>query len=307
MPFYDVALVGGGGFVAGHLLESFKLNGQRCLVLSRIRPSSVLPENFIQLDLAQQTLAEALTQHPDVRFKTLIFNSAIKARYEKSTPEWHQQGLITAPEFMGLPSFERLITIGSSEEYGPYADASEITEDAPAKTASSYGYWKLKLLENGRRWANNTGGQHIHLRPFNIIGPGADPKMLAGAVIRALLENKEFKMTAGDQYRSFTSVSTLVNTVQALLTAASWDKYGPILNVSEPYYFKIKDLVVLLQKKINSGQVVFGAVPYRDDEVWHQNPSLNKLKQLLGDNYYAPIEKTLDEMIASIRSGAQPS
>ncbi|MCC2677651.1 MAG: hypothetical protein K0R29_227 [Pseudobdellovibrio sp.] len=284
MPFYDVALVGGGGFVAGHLLESFKLNGQRCLVLSRIRPSSVLPENFIQLDLAQQTLAEALTQHPDVRFKTLIFNSAIKARYEKSTPEWHQQGLITAPEFMGLPSFERLITIGSSEEYGPYADASEITEDAPAKTASSYGYWKLKLLENGRRWANNTGGQHIHLRPFNIIGPGADPKMLAGAVIRALLENKEFKMTAGDQYRSFTSVSTLVNTVQALLTAA-----------------------FLLQKKINSGQVVFGAVPYRDDEVWHQNPSLNKLKQLLGDNYYAPIEKTLDEMIASIRSGAQPS
>jgi len=307
MPLYDVALVGGSGFVASHLLNSFKVNGQSCLVLSRMRPAMIPQDSFIPLDLTKQSMDDVLARHPASRFKTMIFNSAVKARYEKGTPEWDTQGLITAPHFKNLPPFERLITIGSSEEYGPFTDASEIDEKTHAKAASSYGYWKLKLLENAQKWANETGGQHIHLRPFNIIGPGADPKMLVGAVIRALLQNKEFKMTGGDQYRSFLSVSTLVKTVEALLKVTDWQRYGPILNVSEPHYFKIKDLVQLLQQKIKSEKVLFGEVPYRADEVWHQNPSLNRLKRLLGENYYPPIDKTLDEMIESIRSGEQLS
>jgi len=131
--------------------------------------------------------------------------------------------------------------------------------------------------------------------------------MLVGAVIRSLLENNTFKMTAGDQYRSFLSVSTLVNAIEALLNQPSWQKYGPILNVSEPHYLKIRDLVLMLQKKIRSGDVQFGEVPYRDDEVWHQKPSLVKLKALLGESYYSSLESTLDQLIESIRSVSKPS
>lgn len=307
MPTYDIALIGGSGFVAGHLLKSFKRNGMSCLVLGRTKPQAVSETDFIHLDLEHQSIGDVLSGRADTRFKTLIFNSGIKARFPKDSSEWKVQGRITAPDFSGLRQFNRLITIGSSEEYGPYTDATEISETALANPVSSYGFWKLQLFSNGLSWAKQSGGQFIHLRPFNIIGPGADPKMLVGAAIRSLLENKIFRMTAGEQHRSFLSVSTLVKTVETLMNNPSWDGINQILNVSEPHYLKIKDMVQLLQIKIETGQVQFGEVPYRDDEVWHQNPSLTQLKKLLGNGYYKPLEATLDEMISSIRSEMKPS
>jgi nucleoside-diphosphate-sugar epimerase len=301
MSTYDIALIGGSGFVAGHLLDFFKLKRLSCLVMGRIRPANILGQDFVPLDLATQTLKDVFLERSDIRFNTLIFNSAIKNEFEPDTPEWRTQGLVTAPSLVGLPPFQRLITIGSSAEYGRYPDATEIPENATPRPGSSYGYWKLKLFENSFTWAGQTGTQFIHLRPFNIIGPGADPKMFVGSLIRSLLENKAFKMTAGDQYRSFLSVDTLVKTVEALLSSPSWETYGPILNVSEPHYMKIKDMVQLIQNKIRSGNILAGEIPYRTDEVWHQNPNLRKLKSLLGENYFQPLELTVDEMIESIR------
>lgn len=308
MTTYDVALFGANGFIATHLIEYFNQTKKQYLVLGRTCPAFVPPDRFIKADLADPKLGQKLMSLSHLKIGTLIFNSAIKGRFQPDSPDWTQQGIVSSPDFINGPiqhlKFEKLITMGSSEEYGPRTSPVKIRETEAPLPISSYGHWKSKLYQNGLFWQHATQKDFVHLRPFNVLGQGADQNMFVSLLIRHLLKNDEFKMTLGEQFRSFLSVKTLIKTIDALLSQPEHAVAlpGHALNVSEPHYLQLQEMAQLILKKITQGKINFGALPYRSDEVWHQNPDLTQLQKILGPSYAQDINTTLNDTITSIRN-----
>ena len=138
--------------------------------------------------------------------------------------------------------------MGSSEEYGPRTSPVEIRETEIPSPISSYGHWKSKLYQNGLFWQHATQQTFVHLRPFNVLGQGADQNMFVSLLIRHLLKNDVFKMTLGEQFRSFLSVKTLIKTIDALLSQPEHAVAlsGQALNVSDPHYMQLQEMAQLI-------------------------------------------------------------
>lgn len=304
---YDIAILGGSGFIARHLIEHFNHAGFNYCVLGRNRPSSVKVENFYRLDLTAASLSKVLSENPHIQFKNLIFNSALKGRFKSGSYDEQKQLQLNAPALQDLaqlqPSLHGLITIGSSEEYGARQSSVEVCEDDALQPLSSYGNSKVQLYQNGLSWQKLCGQNYMHLRPFNVIGPGADPQMFVASLIQTLLKDEEFKMTLGEQFRSFVSVSTLVRTIDRLLQLENWSliSNNHALNVSSPDYLQMKEVAQLIASLIPKGRITFGALDYRPDEIWHQKPNLQNLVKLIGPDF-EPLLETINQMISEQKS-----
>lgn len=275
MNSYDVALIGSGGPLSSLLQRALLEKGVRTLAIGRSIP--LLGIAHVPLDLRQLPSVCKTKSHA----KTTIFLAAVKGRFIKGSPEWQNQGLVSAPIFddlfhqIGLTT-ERLLSVGSSEEYGPRATAELIHEADQCLPVSSYGYWKLEQYKNAVTWSIRNHKPIIHLRPFNIFGPGADANMFIGSLIQALLRGEDFPMTAGEQWRSFLSDQTFMRCILALVDATAWGTYqkASALNVSESNYLQLKDVATRLQILIPTGLLKIGSLKYREDEIWHQRPDL---------------------------------
>lgn len=296
---FDVLLIGGSGFFAQHLIENFLNQDQRILVLGRTPPPKLHDLEWRALDLASPIPPNL----PKIRAQVCLFNSSLKARFDAGSPQWNMQGRIGAPNFGQLFSqlnadVDRLISIGSSEEYGPVTEADWVDEETPARPASSYGFWKLRLLENARAWGRSTGRPTVHLRPFVVYGKNQDPTMFLGSLIETLKRGENFKMTKGEQWRSFVNISTIVSLVDELHNQKSWPV--DLLNVSSPHnYRQIVDVAKFVKKLIGRGSLEIGAIPYRETEVWHQRPRLERLEKYFPKLRHSQLEEDLQNLVAN--------
>ncbi|AZZ35282.1 hypothetical protein CIK05_00175 [Bdellovibrio sp. qaytius] len=299
---FEVALIGGSGFVAKHLIEVLKKMNLSFIVYSRNESEFISKEQFQHFDLLYSETPQPIRP---VKVKTLIFNSVMKGRFLSESAEWSNQGAVTAPDFHLLSKklnlkFNRLITMGSSEEYGARQNPTPILETDDLAAISSYGVWKKKLYENARLWAKTNAAQSIHLRPFIIYGEDSDPNMFIKQIISVLKNGEPFKMTPGEQYRSFVSIKTLEKTIQTLLLKSSWQEYSRAnaLNVSDPQYWKMKDVALLISELIPNSKIEVGALNYRTEEVWHQQPDLHLITKLLGNSYENDFKEDLKKLIS---------
>ncbi len=298
---YKIAIIGSSGFLAKELFSAIA-DKKPVLSLGRHRPASVSDNNFIYLDLSKPLIKSPSSQA--IKIDTVIFNAAFKGRFKEPSPEWSSQGQICAPDFDLLfktLNFEvsRLITIGSSEEYGARDTDQLIKEDEQLNPQSSYGYWKVKLYEQGLKWSMQNSKDFIHLRPFNIYGVDADKNMFLRSLIETLLKDEKFTMTLGQQYRSFVHISVIVETILTLVDELRWEQFcrKNSLNVSSPFYFQLQEVAHIVHSLINKGSLNIGALPYRDEEVWHQKPDLTLLNKLIKRDLNLDFKKEMQELI----------
>lgn len=302
MKKYDVILIGGSGFLARNILASFSDLKRSCLVMGRKK----IPENhfndFLEFDLLKMDSQKFSENYGELQADTVIFNSALKGRFECNDARWIEQGKIIAPDlnFLKHIKFKKLLTIGTSEEYGPRLNQSLISEADECLPVSSYGYWKYSLYKKALVFCNETEIQFCHMRPFNIYGIGSDPEMFVRSMIESLITRGSFDMTKGEQFRSYAHIQTVVRTINALIDAAEpWSALTDknCLNVSDDTYISIAQVADLVVKLIPNGTVNKGVLPYRDQEVWHQKPSLKKIMKLLGPSFSSNFESKIEEIV----------
>jgi len=291
---YDCLVLGSSGFISSHLIPRLVAEKKRVLVLGRTPPHKVENVDWLSFDLLQPS---SWRERP-LRVHSCIYMAALKGRFEKGTPDWDKQGKVTSPNFEKLfqtlqLQVSRLITLGSSEEYGAKRGDELIFEADEAQPMTSYGYWKAQLCDQGRRWALNKNRSHIHLRPFIVFGQNQDPQMFLGSLISSLKLGKSFPMTAGEQWRSFISVEAVCD---VLIRSISLDG-NHIFNVSSPSYLQIRDVAMLAHQLIGRGRLEIGALPYREFEVWHQKPSLAGLLKIWPDLRFNDFPTDLKELI----------
>jgi nucleoside-diphosphate-sugar epimerase len=117
------------------------------------------------------------------------------------------------------------------------------------------------------------------LRLFNFYGEDMPKNFFIPQLIEKLKDNKDFDMTLGEQKRDFLHISDIL---EAMILATDTIAYNELFNVCSGQGKTIKEIALELKQLLNSqAKINFGALPYRENEVWEMVGDCSKLKNQL--------------------------
>lgn len=125
----------------------------------------------------------------------------------------------------------------------------------------------------------------INVELEHFYGEGDDPSKFVSKIINDLVSNesKDLLLTLGEQKRSFIYINDVVDAFQRILSnVPSFPKAYLSYQVGSSTHISIRDFVTLTKKLCGNTQtqLIFGALPYRKNEVMEVNIDLNPLKKL---------------------------
>lgn len=185
-----------------------------------------------------------------------------------------QANLLTVLAELGCA--ERVLIVGSSEEYGPVEPTElPVRETAPLRPQNPYAVSKIAQDYLGYQFYRSHGLPCVRVRPFNHIGPGQSERFVAGDFARqvalAELAGRPARVRCGNlsARRDFTDVRDIVRAyrlalargepgevynigrgeaapVQALLDALAQASRVPVVAEVEPQRLRANDVPVLI-------------------------------------------------------------
>lgn len=287
---YDIIFIGAGGFIAEHTLKELKNNFRVCATGRRVPDHSNVESFYTFRELKEKGVVANIC----------IYNIGDSSRHNilLEPDKFQEQIKVNAPNFntlfddLSIKGVKHLITLGSSEEYG--LSQNLLCEDSIVCPVTSYGISKTALLYSAREWAIGNKAINTHLRPFTVFGKNQKPKMFIPQLINELKNDRVFDMTGGEQFRHFTHVSTVVRSIHHICSTAQ--RESKIINIYDPFYFQLKQVANAIQEIIGLGKVNFGAIKYREAEIWEQKVPPSYFSFL--SNKQTSFKEILEEVIS---------
>jgi UDP-glucose 4-epimerase len=189
------------------------------------------------------------------------------------------------------------VNTGTGHEYGD--NEPPFREDQDPRPELPYAITKTAAWRFCRRLYETRGWPIVTVRPFSVYGPRQAASTFIPACIRAALDGRNFRMTAGEQKRDWIYVTDVV---QGFICAGTAPKaIGGTFNLctgEETTLYETAQAIVSLVG--TQSRIERGALPYRQGEIW----------RLVGDNararstlHWTPqvalhsgIQKTIDAM-----------
>jgi nucleoside-diphosphate-sugar epimerase len=282
-----VLLTGATGFLGTHLARELVRQGAVVHAIRRdSRSATRLPCEGIawhQADLLDPTslrrAVEAATPH--VVFHLAATAVAFDAAKDEETYRVNVEGAWNLWQALaGRPC--RLVHTGSCGEYGQAV--GQVKEDHVCRPT-----WFYPATKNASVVLLSTLGQCrqrevVVLRPFGPFGPADDPSRVVPQVVQTLLRGEEVQVTAGEQLRDFAYVD---DHVLAFLRAATspLPESGRIYNVGSGDVIRLRDFITLIAEAVGGDairRVRFGAIPYRENELWEMSCDISAARAELG-------------------------
>jgi len=278
-----VLVTGGSGYLG-------KLFIKRLIEFNAVVFSFDINSNFInsdisayQVDLKNQNLLNKLILEIQ---PTIIYHLAASLNRTRdfndanSLIDTNLTGTINLLNALKEVPYENFILISTSEVYGGSSIKAPFKEDDNFVPASPYSLSKYCAENALKTYSNIYAKNFTILRLFNFFGKDMPKTFLLPQLIDKLEQNKDFNMTKGDQKRDFIYVEDVLD---ALILACSVRAYNHTFNVCSGVGRSIKELVIDFQKLLNStSNINFGAIPYRNNEVWDMTGQNSKIKMILG-------------------------
>ncbi|MBD8137272.1 GDP-mannose 4,6-dehydratase [Bacillus sp. CFBP 13597] len=193
----------------------------------------------------------------------------------------------------------RLITIGSSEEYGKVYDITKkISEETHLNPANPYGLSKAAIGMMIKQHHNVYGLDVIHIRPFNHIGPGqrlgfvtSDFAYQIALMNKGKIHRNEMKVGNLEAIRDFTDVRDIV---KAYYMVALNGMAGEVYNVCSGEGTKIQEVLKMLLSFSDKEIIIkIDKEKMRPSEVPYFVGDYSKLKQLTNWEPTLPIQQSL--------------
>lgn len=181
---------------------------------------------------------------------------------------------------------------GSQAEYGPY-DRAIVETDAP-KPTSLYGIAKLASCQMSERRCAERKLRFAWLRIFSVYGPKDNNDWLIPSLIRTLRAGGHMPLTGCEQRWGFLHACDAAAAVRLVLVNPAADG---IFNLGSPEAPPLRETVTLLRDHIGAGNLGFGEVPYRPDQVMVLAADVARLASL-GWRPTIPLEQGLCETVA---------
>ena len=186
-----------------------------------------------------------------------------------------------------------LIHLGSSDEYGcnssPLNEKNRESPETPyalAKQASTH-----YLQQCYRKGTLNT----VILRPFLVYGEGQTKKRLLPYVIDNCLNDREFKVSLGEQIRDYLYIKDFNS---ALIKALNnKNAYGEVINVASGIPISIRKVIETVKEIIGKGKPILGGLDYRKGESMELYANIDKAKRILDWEPEYEFKETLEKVI----------
>jgi UDP-glucuronate decarboxylase len=152
----------------------------------------------------------------------------------------------------------RFLMTGTCAEYAP--GSGRLREDSPVGPATLYAASKLSLQLVSAQLAAEFDARVTWARIFHLYGPFENSQRLVPAVINALLADREFAATAGDQVRDYLHVADVAS---ALCGLVDRDVAG-IVNVCSGSPVTVREVIETVAGILERADLVrFGQVTNR--------------------------------------------
>jgi UDP-glucose 4-epimerase len=299
-----VLVTGATGFVGGHLLRALSDAGAAVAVLTRGDAAMPVPARVFTGQLADRDFVRLALQvwQPQVVFH--VAGARERSLSREAFDKTIEANLVGTLNLLygavGLAGLERIVVLGTGEEYGrSRAPFGETLREEPV---SAYSFSKQCATQLSQLMHRSFGLPVTVLRPAVAYGPGQQSDMFLPALIQTLLLGEEFNMTAGEQTRDYVYIDDLVEALLLAGTGALID--GEIINVGGGQAVRIAELVERVEAQLDcKGLVRRGALPYRTGEAMEYELDVSKARALLGWAPRTSLDEGLRRTVAWYRKG----
>jgi len=175
-----------------------------------------------------------------------------------------------------------LIQFGSSEEYGN--GVSPFIETQREMPNSTYGILKLTTSNLALMLHANEGFPAMVVRPGNLFGKYQSEQRFIPYVLKQLRQNQPVEVTGCEQKRDFMSIDDFVSILQKIMLKHE-AFVGEIINISSGMSISLKQIIEQMKNLIDTdSQILYGKIPYRENEMMDLKCNINKLENLLGES-----------------------
>lgn len=298
-----VLVTGAGGFVGSHLCKALDQLGAHVTAL--LRPDKPYPRlDGLDVDRVYGDLVDAqrVSQLLSTCRPQAIFHLAAsldRKRGLKSLDRLLESNIMASLNIFRAAAAigcEVLVCAGDSEEYG--RNAPPFKESQEPDPLTPYAASKATVAMWGRTLHRSLGLNCITARLFLIYGPGQSEDTFLAQLLKAQRSGQPLLMTAGDQTRDFTWIDDAVTALVSL--GRRPELGGQIFNVCTGHETSLRDAVDTLGRL--SGKPVkadFGALPYRESELFREWGSPYSLHGAIGFKPKTTLEEGLGKMLAT--------
>jgi GDP-4-dehydro-6-deoxy-D-mannose reductase len=235
-------ITGVTGFVGEYLAEHLKSQGFEVYGTSskeiNANPFTNILYNNLTSEKEISSLLEAIK--PDHIYH-LAGKSNVKSSWENKADTFTTNvnitvNLLEAARKSSIANTVKILTVGSSEEYGKIHDTQmPINESIAIQPMNPYGISKATISFFAKQYYYAYGLKVLHVRPFNHIGPrqrlGFVVPDFSSQIVEMEKEGNEKTINVGnlEAKRDFTDVRDIVRAYHLLLYTST--SFGEILNV----------------------------------------------------------------------------
>jgi len=276
-------VIGGTGFIGGHLVKAalYKGYGVSVISLNKSEPSKAIKGvQYYSVDVSDLSMIKALIPSNKFDYVVNLSGYVDHSSYSdkgKSVVETHLNGMINLIDFLDWNVLKNFVQIGSSDEYGGCgAPQNEEMREQPispysfAKVAASH---LLQMLGRTERFPS------VILRFFLVYGPGQANSRFIPQIIEGCKKNATFETSYGEQLRDFCHVDDIVEGIFKAMERH--DLFGEVINLASGKAVQIKYVIDLIQTIIGSGNPEYGRVAYRSNENMALYADITKARKLL--------------------------
>jgi nucleoside-diphosphate-sugar epimerase len=304
-----VLVTGAHGFIGSHLTRALLARGYEVGILareasdlSRIRglEGSIFSHAADLRDPAsvQKAVEEA---RPDAVIHLATYY-AVEHRPEEvgvmmDTNVKGTIALLEASRDRGISLFLNMSTCAVYRERN-----SPLEETDPVSPQNLYALTKLQAEDACRFYNDRLGVPAATLRLFPPYGPADNDRRLIPYVIRSLLAGQDVQLTTGTQRWDFVYVDDVVAALLAALGRPEKTVSAGTLNVGTGNPVSVQDLVTRVHEMLGSeGNLLWGAIPHRTNEVWYNSGSPEKIRSVLGWTPETSLDEGLRRTIAWVK------
>lgn len=192
----------------------------------------------------------------------------------------------------------RILSVGSSEEYGIYEDPMK--EDFVLHPKSPYSVARLSQEYLSKLYVDYFKLDIVMTRSFNHIGPRQNPKFVIPSFVQQLVkiskgEQEELKVGNIEVVRDFLDVRDVVDAYYKILKHS---KTREVYNVCSGQGVKLKEIIDMISDILNiKPKVIIDKDRIRPNEIMSVIGDNTKLKTELGWNKKYSLKTSLDSMI----------
>lgn len=263
-PSPKILVTGAGGFIAKHLVPMLRSERRHLVLASRTRPEVARSGDddqtrWLHVDLCEAGAVEKLfcAERPAVvlhlagsrcrrpvpeRFSDCIaINVLATTRVLEAAARWGAQ---------------RVVMLGSAEEYGPQPGPHR--ENLAMLPQTAYGISKAAATRLATTMHDQAGVPVVVLRPYSVYGPGQPLDMFVAEAVDCAVRGRSFRMTRGEQRRDLVYVEDVVGAIVAAATVP--DVEGRVFNVGSGTAHRLLDVAGLIWRLADArGELLVGA------------------------------------------------